>query len=432
MLRSVVLLGNKKSPAEYIALEKKFGANNYSPLDAVFSTASKCVVTDPKGQKYLDCLAGYGAVNQGHCDPDIINAAKKQLDRVTLSSRAFYNDRFGGYARYITKLFKYDKVLPMNTGAEGVETAFKLARRWGYEKKGIQKNRALIVCARGNFHGRTMTCISMSDDPSSYETYGPHVPGIIKIPYGNAKALETVFKKHHKRIAGYICEPIQGEAGVVIPPKGYLKEVRRLCTKYNVLYIDDEVQSGIGRTGKMLAVDHEGVRPDVVILAKALGGGVLPVSAVLADDKHMVFKPGTHGSTFGGSPLASAVAVASLRSITRNKLVQRAATRGKQLNSGLLKLQRRYPFIKEVRCRGLFSAVEMKHKYLDGESAYVLMKLLKKERVLAKVTHGHTIRITPPLVISAEEIRFLLRALKRCLAKLSDMTPEEAHKIAGH
>jgi ornithine--oxo-acid transaminase len=420
MYRSRATLLQKKTSEAIIKAEKQYGASNYSPLSVVFSKASGSTVTSPEGKHYLDFLSGYGAVSQGHLHPRLIKTVKQQLDRCTLSSRAFYSDQFGKYAKFITTLFKYDKVLPMNTGAEGVETALKLARKWGYKVKKIPTNKAIIVCCEGNFHGRTFGAIAMSDDPTSFNQYGPHLPGILRVPYGDEAALQKVFKEHHENIAGFICEPIQGEAGVIIPPKGYLRAVRRLCTRYNILYIDDEVQAGLGRTGKMLAVEHEGVRPDVVILAKALGGGVLPVAAVLADNKHMVFEPGTHGSTFGGNPVASALAIEALKVLKEEKLCQRAAASGRVLSRELEKMKKEFPFIKETRCRGLFCAVEMEESFLNGKGAYRLMYLLKDLGVLAKVTHDTTIRITPPLVITKAELQKGIAAFRSGLKLVQD------------
>jgi ornithine--oxo-acid transaminase len=433
MLRATTVRAGRKVAGEQskavIATEAKYSAANYAPLPVVFKTASKSTVVSPEGDKYLDFLSGYGAVSQGHCHPRLIGAVKKQLNKVTLASRAFYSDQFGEYASYITKLLGYDKVLPMNTGAEGVETALKLARRWGYTKKHIPVNKAKIVCCSGNFHGRTFGAITMSNDPSAWQYYGPHLPGFIRIEYGNIEALEKTFKKDHKTICAFICEPIQGEAGVIIPPPGYLQAVRKLCTKYNILYIDDEVQAGLGRTGKMLAVEHENVRPDVVILAKALGGGVMPVAAVLADNKHMVFEPGTHGSTFGGSPLSSALATEALKVLVEERMCQRAALRGLQLEAGLKQLKSDFPFIKNVRCRGLFSAIEMRGAFFKGKSAYRLMNLAKENGVLTKVTHGTTLRITPPLVVTEKE---MIRGLQGIRKGLETMAAEEFTAVAAH
>ncbi|KAB2078256.1 hypothetical protein ES319_A06G149800v1 [Gossypium barbadense] len=314
---------SSSSSNHLINLEYEYSAHNYHPIPVVFSEAKGSIIWDPEGKKYLDFLSAYSAVNQGHCHPKIIKAFQEQAERLTLSSRAFYNDRFPVFAERLTSMFGYEMVLPMNTGAEGVETALKLARKWGYEKKKIPKNEATIVSCCGCFHGRTLAVISMSCDNEATRGFGPLVPGHIKVDFGDAVALEKIFKEHGDRIAGFLFEPIQGEAGVIIPPKGYLKAVRDLCSKYNVLMIADEIQSGLARSGKMLACDWEGVRPDVVILGKALGGGVIPVSAVLADkDVMLCIRPGEHGSTFGGNPLASVVAIASLDVIQEEKLAE--------------------------------------------------------------------------------------------------------------
>ncbi|XP_052885662.1 ornithine aminotransferase, mitochondrial isoform X3 [Gossypium arboreum] len=314
---------SSSSSNHLINLEYEYSAHNYHPIPVVFSEAKGSIIWDPEGKKYLDFLSAYSAVNQGHCHPKIIKAFQEQAERLTLSSRAFYNDRFPVFAERLTSMFGYEMVLPMNTGAEGVETALKLARKWGYEKKKIPKNEAIIVSCCGCFHGRTLAVISMSCDNEATRGFGPLVPGHIKVDFGDAVALEKIFKEHGDRIAGFLFEPIQGEAGVIIPPKGYLKAVRDLCSKYNVLMIADEIQSGLARSGKILACDWEGVRPDVVILGKALGGGVIPVSAVLADkDVMLCIRPGEHGSTFGGNPLASAVAIASLDVIQEEKLAE--------------------------------------------------------------------------------------------------------------
>ncbi|TYI23420.1 hypothetical protein ES332_A06G163800v1 [Gossypium tomentosum] len=314
---------SSSSSNHLINLEYEYSAHNYHPIPVVFSEAKGSIIWDPEGKKYLDFLSAYSAVNQGHCHPKIIKAFQEQAERLTLSSRAFYNDRFPVFAERLTSMFGYEMVLPMNTGAEGVETALKLARKWGYEKKKIPKNEAIIVSCCGCFHGRTLAVISMSCDNEATRGFGPLVPGHIKVDFGDAVALEKIFKEHGDRIAGFLFEPIQGEAGVIIPPKGYLKAVRDLCSKYNVLMIADEIQSGLARSGKMLACDWEGVRPDVVILGKALGGGVIPVSALLADkDVMLCIRPGEHGSTFGGNPLASVVAIASLDVIQEEKLAE--------------------------------------------------------------------------------------------------------------
>lgn len=421
--RSALIAGLSRAPRKaekIIATEKKFSANNYSPLPVVFSTASGATVTDPSGKQYLDFLSAYGAVNQGHGNQRIINAAKRQLSRVSLSSRAFHSDNFATYAEFITKFFGYDRVLPMNTGAEGVETAVKLARKWGYVVKRIPKGKAQIVCCTGCFHGRTLAAISMSEDPDSFDGYQPLVPGFKRIPYGDIVALEAQLKKNGRNIAAFIAEPVQGEAGVQIPPQSYFAAVRDLCNKYNVLFIADEVQSGLGRTGKMLAIEHDNVRPDVVILAKALGGGVLPVSAVLADKEVMdVFTPGTHGSTFGGNPVANAVAIESLKVLHEKKLPQRSLELGAELLSGLQKIRTsNSDLIAEVRGRGLFCAIDVQKDVANGNGAYLLMKILAKNGLLCKTTHGHTLRLSPPLVISRSSLNRGIEIIEKSVADL--------------
>ncbi|TKY59812.1 Ornithine aminotransferase [Spatholobus suberectus] len=362
------------SSQRIIDKEYEHSAHNYHPLPIVFSQAKGTSVWDPEGNKYLDFLSGYSAVNQGHCHPKILKALQEQAERLTVSSRAFYNDRFPLFAEYVTTMFGYDMVLPMNTGAEGVETAMKLARKWGYEKKKIPNDEAIIVSCCGCFNGRTLGVISMSCDNEATRGFGPLLPGHLKVDFGDAEALERIFKEKGERIAAFILEPIQGEAGVVIPPDGYLKAVRDLCSKYNVLMIADEIQTGLARTGKMLACEWEEVRPDVVILGKALGGGVIPVSAVLADkDVMLCIKPGQHGSTFGGNPLASAVAIASLDVIKDERLTERSAQMGEELIGQLLKIKQQYPdYVKEVRGRGLFIGVELNSKNLFPVSGYEL------------------------------------------------------------
>ncbi|XP_004137365.1 ornithine aminotransferase, mitochondrial isoform X1 [Cucumis sativus] len=390
-----------------IDMEKDHSAHNYHPIPVVFSEAKGSSIWDPEGKRYLDFLSAYSAVNQGHCHPKIVKAFQEQAEKLTLSSRAFYNDKFPHFADYLTQLFGYDMVLPMNTGAEGVETALKLARKWGYKKKRIPKDEAFIVSCCGCFHGRTLGVISMSCDNEATREFGPLLPGHLKVDFGDADALEKIFKEHGDRIAGFLFEPIQGEAGVIIPPDGYLKAVRDLCTKYNILMIADEIQSGLARSGKLLACDWENVRPDLVILGKALGGGVIPVSAVLADKEVMLcIQPGEHGSTFGGNPLASAVAIASLEVIKDERLAERSAKLGEELKEQLIKIQERFPqYIKNVRGRGLFNAVELKGKALSPVSAYDICMKLKERGVLAKPTHDTIIRLTPPLSISLDELK---------------------------
>lgn len=419
------------SSQELINLEYQYSAHNYHPIPMVFSQARGSTIWDPEGNKYLDFLSAYSAVNQGHCHPKIMKALTEQTEKLTLSSRAFYNDRFPQFAERITSMFGYDMVLPMNTGAEGVETALKLARKWGYEKKKIPKNEAMIVSCCGCFHGRTLAVISMSCDNEATRGFGPLLPGHLKVDFGDAAALEKLFKEKGKQMAGFLFEPIQGEAGVVIPQKGYLKAVRDLCTKYEVLMIADEIQSGLGRSGRMLACDWEDVRPDVVILGKALGGGVIPVSAVLADkDVMLCIRPGEHGSTFGGNPLASAVALASLDVLREEGLIERSADLGEELRHLLMEVQQQFPnFIKEVRGKGLFNAVELNSKALSPVSAYDICLKLKERGILAKPTHNTIIRLTPPLSISLEELKHGTRALAEVfeydIPKLQKEKPEQ-------
>lgn len=413
-------------------LESEYSAHNYHPVPIVFSQGKGSSVRDPEGNKYIDFLAAYSAVNQGHCHPKIIKALVEQANKLTVSSRAFYNDMFPVYAKHLSDMFGYDMVLPMNTGAEGVETALKLARKWGYLKKNIPKDEALIVSCCGCFHGRTLAVISMSCDSEATSGFWPLLPGHVKVGFGNHIALEKIFEEKGDRIAGFLFEPIQGEAGVLIPPDGYLQAVRDLCSKYNVLMIADEIQSGLARSGRMLACDWEGVRPDVVILGKALGGGVLPVSAVLADkDVMLSIQPGEHGSTFGGNPLASAVAIASLDVIKEEKLAERSDQLGKELRQQLMKIQQKFPkLIKEVRGRGLFNAVELNSKELLPVNAYDLCLKLKERGILAKPTHNSIIRLTPPLSISSDEIKEASEALNRVLEfdlpKMKQEKPETA------
>ncbi|KAK4768282.1 hypothetical protein SAY87_003423 [Trapa incisa] len=405
---------SSSSSRQLISLENEYSAHNYHPIPVVFSQAKGSTVWDPEGKKYLDFLSAYSAVNQGHCHPKIIKALQDQTEKLTLSSRAFYNDKFPVFAERLRSIFGYDMVLPMNTGAEGVETALKLTRKWGYEKKKIPKDEAIIVSCCGCFHGRTLAVISMSCDNEATRGFGPLLPGHLKVDFGDVIALENLFKEKGDKIAGFLFEPIQGEAGVIIPPDGYLKAVRDLCSKYNILMISDEVQSGLGRSGRMLACDWEDVRPDVVVLGKALGGGVIPVSAVLADkDVMLCIQPGEHGSTFGGNPLASAVAIASLDVIKDEQLVERSAQMGEDLMKQLIELQRRFPgYIKEVRGRGLFSAVELNGAALSPVSAYDICLKLKERGVLAKPTHSTIIRLTPPLSLSGDELEEGVKALQ--------------------
>jgi len=390
----------------YIEKESKFGAHNYHPLPVVLSKGEGVYVWDVNGKKYFDFLSAYSAVNQGHCHPKIIKSLNDQAAELTLTSRAFHNNILADYEEYITKLFGYDKVLPMNTGVEGGETANKLARKWGYLKKGIEENKARIIFANGNFWGRTLAAISSSDDPSSYQGFGPYMPGYSLIPYNDLEALERELKD--KNVAAFMVEPIQGEAGVIVPDDGYLAGVRELCTKYNVLYIADEVQTGIARTGKMLASDYENARPDILILGKALSGGVLPISAVLADDDIMLcIKPGEHGSTFGGNPLACSVARSALEVVVDEDLANNAFVLGnifrKELNDRLSNSN----IVKLIRGKGLLNAIVINDSP-DSETAWNICLSLRDNGLLAKPTHGNIIRFAPPLVINEEQLMICL------------------------
>ncbi len=392
---------------DYINREDKYGAHNYHPLPVVLERGEGPFVWDVDGNKYYDFLSAYSAINQGHCHPQIIKALTDQANTLTLTSRAFYNNVLGEYEEYITKYFGYDKVLPMNTGAEADETALKLCRKWAYKKKGIKDNQAKIIVCENNFHGRTITIVSMSTDPDARKDYGPYTPGFITIPYNDLDALEKELKDPD--VAGFLVEPIQGEAGVYVPDEGYLKKAYELCKANNVLFIADEVQTGIARTGKLLACDHEGVRPDILILGKALSGGVYPVSAVLADDDIMlVIKPGEHGSTFGGNPIAGKVAVAALEVVKNEKLAERAEYLGNIF---------RYEFngiksdmIELVRGKGLLNAVVIRPK--GGKTAWDVCVAMKENGVIAKPTHGHIIRFAPPLVISEAQLREAMNIIK--------------------
>ena len=386
----------------YIDKESKFGAHNYHPLPVVLSKGEGVFVWDVNDKKYYDFLSAYSAVNQGHCHPKIIKALNDQANTLTLTSRAFHNNILGSYEQYITNLFGYDKVLPMNTGVEGGETANKLARKWGYLKKGIEEDKARIIFANGNFWGRTLAAISSSDDPSSYKGFGPYMPGYSLIPYNNLDALENELKD--KNVAAFMVEPIQGEAGVIVPDDGYLAGVRKLCTKYNVLYIADEVQTGIARTGKMLASDYEDARPDILILGKALSGGVLPISAVLADDDIMLcIKPGEHGSTFGGNPLACKVAQSALEVVIEEDLAKNAAELGEVFRSELSKRLLENKLVKLIRGKGLLNAIVINDTE-DSSTAWDICLALRDNGLLAKPTHGNIIRFAPPLVINKKQL----------------------------
>lgn len=415
------------SSDDLVALEHKYSAHNYHPLPVVFAKAKGVEVWDPEGRKYLDFLSAYSAVNQGHGNQKIVDALVEQAQRLTLSSRAFHNDKFPIFAKMLTTMFGYEMVLPMNTGAEGVETALKLARKWGYEKKAIAKDEAVIISCCGCFHGRTMAAISMSCDNEATRGFGPALGGQLKVDFGDANALAALLEENGEKVAAFLFEPIQGEAGVVLPPDGYLKKVRELCTKHNVLMIADEIQTGIARTGRLLACDWEDVRPDVVILGKALGAGVLPVSAVLADEDIMLcIRPGEHGSTFGGNPLASAVGIAALEVVGEQDLCKRAEEMGAELREQLQAVQKSHPkLIKEVRGRGLLNAVVLHQAGLGNATAYDVCIGLKDRGILAKPTHGNIIRLSPPLTIKSDQIAQASKAFRDVLE--SDLADLKLH-----
>ena len=407
-------LQTSANTAKYIALEDQFCAHNYHPVPVVLEKGEGVFLYDVDGKRYFDFLSGYSAVNQGHCHPAIIKSLTDQAQKLTLTSRAFYNNLLGEYEKYITEYFGYDKVLPMNTGVEGGETAIKLARRWGYAVKGIPENQAKVIFAQGNFWGRTLAAISSSTDPSSYNGFGPFMPGFGLIPYNDLTALETALQDPN--VAAYMVEPIQGEAGVVIPTDGYLKGVRDLCTQYNVLFIADEIQTGLARTGTLLACDHENVRPDILILGKALSGGTIPVAAVLADDIIMLqIKPGEHGSTYGGNPLACAVAMKALEVIKSEKMVENSFKMGEILRAELAKLNS--PFIASIRGRGLLNAIVIKHE--NPDASWDLCLYLKELGILAKPTHGDKIRFAPPLIITEAQIKEAVQLIGKGLEQLA-------------
>ena len=400
---------------DYTALESQYGAHNYHPLPVVLSKGKGPFVWDVDGKRYFDFLSSYSAVNQGHCHPKIVQALIDQAQELCLTSRAFYNDCLGPYEKYVTSYFGYDKVLPMNSGAEAVETALKLSRRWGYVKKNIPEDQALIVCCEGNFHGRTISIVSMSTDVDSYGQFGPFTPGFIKIPYNNVKALEDVLEQHGPRVAAFITEPIQGEAGVFVPDDGYLKKCYDLCKKHNVLFVADEVQTGIARTGKLLCCDHEGVHPDVLILGKALSGGVLPVSAVLSNDEIMLtIKPGEHGSTFGGFPLACKVAVAALQVVKDEQLAEKAERLGVICRDYLRNIPSR--MIKLVRGKGLLNAIVIEPR--NDKEAWDVCLAMAANGLIAKPTHRHIIRLAPPLVITEEELMEALGIIRKSILEM--------------
>jgi len=398
---------SKMTSKEYMDREDKYGAHNYHPLPVVLEKGEGIFLYGVDGKRYYDFLSAYSAVNQGHCHPKIVKALCDQAQTLTLTSRAFYNDVLGEYEEYITKYFGYDKVLPMNTGAEADETALKLCRKWAYMKKGVKEDQAKIIVCENNFHGRTITVVSMSTDPDSYGGFGPFTPGFIKIPYNDLATLEKELKDPN--VAGFLVEPIQGEAGVFVPDEGYLKKAFDLCKKNNVLFIADEVQTGIARTGKMLACDHEGVRPDIIILGKAISGGVFPVSAVLADNDIMLcIKPGEHGSTFGGNPIACRVAIAALDVIKDEKLVENAEKMGKIFRDEIRSIKS--DMIELVRGKGLLNAVVIRNK--NGKTAWDVCIAMAEKGLLAKPTHGNIIRFAPPLVINEAQLKDAISKIK--------------------
>jgi len=399
----MAVLEQQVTSQQAIELEDKHGAHNYHPLPVVLTKGEGVYVWDVEGKKYYDFLSAYSAVNQGHCHPKIVGAMVAQAQQLTLTSRAFYNDVLGKYEKYATELFGFDKLLPMNTGAEAVETALKLCRKWAYEVKGIDENEAEIIVCENNFHGRTTTIISFSNDPIARKNFGPYTKGFIKIEYDNLKALEEVLA-NNKNIAGFMVEPIQGEAGVYVPQEGYLAGVKALCNKYNVLFIADEVQTGIARTGKLVCVDHEDAKPDVLILGKAISGGVYPVSAVLANNNIMdVIKPGNHGSTFGGNPVAAAVAVAALEVVREENLAENAEELGQLFRAEMNKFIATSPIVNLVRGKGLLNAIIINDSE-DSDTAWNICMKLRDNGLLAKPTHGNIIRFAPPLVMNREQL----------------------------
>ncbi|MEX1003163.1 MAG: ornithine--oxo-acid transaminase [Crocinitomicaceae bacterium] len=404
----------KLSSKALIQMEDKHGAHNYHPLPVVLERGEGVYVWDVEGKKYYDFLSAYSAVNQGHCHPKIVDAMIEQSRKLALTSRAFHNDVLGQYEKYITEYFQFDKVLPMNTGAEAVETAIKICRKWGYEKRGIPENEAKIIVCENNFHGRTTTIISFSNDETARKNFGPYTPGFIKIPYDDISALEAALKENN--VAGFLVEPIQGEAGVYVPSEGYLSKAKALCASKNVLFIADEVQTGIARTGKLLAVDHENVKPDILILGKALSGGAYPVSAVLANNEiMMVIKPGQHGSTFGGNPVAGAVAMAALEVIKNEHLAENAEQLGQLFRAELQKLADKYEILKLVRGKGLLNAIVINDSP-DSSTAWDICMKLKDNGLLAKPTHGNIIRFAPPLVMNKEQLLECVAIIEKAIS----------------
>ncbi len=399
---------------EYIQLEHRYGAHNYKPLDVVITRGEGVWVWDVDGKKYLDCLSAYSAVNQGHCHPRIVQALAEQAGRLTLTSRAFRNDQLALLYQELCALTGYEKALPMNSGAEAVETAIKAARKWGYVAKGVPEDQAQIIVCEGNFHGRTITIISFSTQPQYREGFGPFTPGFITVPFGDAAALEAALEEHSETVVAFLVEPIQGESGIHIPPDGYLKRVEELCRQHDVLLIADEIQTGLGRTGRLFACEHEGVKPDVVVIGKALSGGLYPVSAVLTErDVLGLFQPGDHGSTFGGNPLACAVARVALKVLVEENLIERSAVQGAYLLDGLEAIDSHY--VKEIRGRGLFVGIDLKP---EAGGARRFCEALAERGMLCKETHEHVIRLAPPLIIERPELDWAVAQLRAVLTEL--------------
>ncbi|ETI28969.1 ornithine aminotransferase [Cladophialophora carrionii CBS 160.54] len=424
------------SSEEAIHAEHEYAAHNYHPLPVVFARALGTTVWDPEGRQYLDFLSAYSAVNQGHCHPELVKALVEQASTLTLSSRAFYNDVFPRFAEFVTGYFNFDMVLPMNTGAEAVETAIKIARKWGYKSKGIAQGEAIVLSVAENFHGRTFSAISMSTDPESRDNYGPYLPGVGSfcpktgklIPYNDVEAVRTAFESHGDKIAGFLVEPIQGEAGIVVPDDNYLYEIRKLCDKHNVLLICDEIQTGIARTGKLLCHEWAGIKPDMVLLGKAISGGMYPVSCVLGRrDVMLTVEPGTHGSTYGGNPLGCAVAIRALELVRDEKMTERAERLGQIFRDGLQDLKS--PLITTIRGKGLLNAIVIDEEKTNGHSAWDLCMLMKEKGLLAKPTHQNIIRLAPPLVITQDEIEHALRIIGEAVEELPNLQGEKEKKV---
>ncbi|KAF2435185.1 ornithine aminotransferas-like protein [Tothia fuscella] len=424
------------SSEETYEIEAKYAAHNYHPLPIVFARASGVSVWDPEGKHYLDFLSAYSAVNQGHCHPELIKALTEQASRLTLSSRAFYNDVFPKFAKFVTEMFGFDMVLPMNTGAEAVETAIKIARKWGYKVKNIPHNEALVFGVKENFHGRTFAAITMSSDPESRDNYGPYLPNVGSVcpstnrpvRYNNVEDVRDLFEKHGKHTAAFLVEPIQGEAGIVVPDEGYLREVKALCEKHNVLLICDEIQTGIARTGRLLCYEWSGIKPDMVLLGKAISGGMYPVSCVLGSREIMLtVEPGTHGSTYGGNPLGSAVAIRALELIQEENMVERAEKLGHLFRDGLKNLNN--PMIKLIRGKGLLNAIVIDESKTNGHSAWDLCMLFKAKGLLAKPTHENIIRLAPPLVITEEQIQQALNIIDAAMKELPDLKGKREEEV---